>query len=101
MAGFRPLNGHTGEVARWIIGLVMLALVTYYNRDREAGERVVMIDVREQIRFEENQRSFSRIERAVEEQGEKLEALISSESRRIRPEGTSEPTYPRGRMFDR
>jgi translation initiation factor 2B subunit (eIF-2B alpha/beta/delta family) len=71
--GMEPLNGKTGEFLRYLLGLALAAIVSYYTamdalKDAVSAtnSRVSVIESREQQHFEEVQRSLSRIERAIE-----------------------------------
>lgn len=56
MAG--PLNGKTGEVLRWVVGLVVTALVAYFTAQAKTGERLAVVETR----WEEMQRRMNAIE---------------------------------------
>lgn len=54
-----PLNGKTGEYARWVITLVAAALVSYFA----FKERVAALDQREQDHFEAVQQTLKMMDR--------------------------------------
>lgn len=67
--GLMGLNGKTGEVLRWILGLVLAGIVAYFGAQSAIENRVAAnegavqtIKATEQNHFEEIQRTLSRIE---------------------------------------
>lgn len=69
----QPLNGRTGELVRYLIGLGLAAVVAYFTAigqlresQTETNGKLSVIDQREQSHFEEVQRSLIRIERFME-----------------------------------
>ncbi len=67
------LNGRTGEMVRWVAGLVLAGLIAYLTAQTQIEHRMTTTDgnvagikTLEQAHFEEVQRSLVRIERAIE-----------------------------------
>ena len=60
------MNGKTGEIIRYVIGLGLAAIVAYFTALGSVQTSVAVIDSREQQHFDEIQRGLQRIERAVE-----------------------------------
>lgn len=61
-----PLNGKTGEMLRWVIGLMIAGLVYYFSGIGALQERVSKVETLEESHFQEVQRSLVRIERFME-----------------------------------
>ena len=61
-----PLNGKTGEIVRYLIGLGVAGVVAYFTAIGALQERVSRVETLEQSHFEEVQRSLQRIERFME-----------------------------------
>lgn len=71
--GLGGLNGKTGEVLRWVLGISLGCVVAYYTAQIEIERRLTMTDgavsairTLEEAHFQEVQRSLTRIERAIE-----------------------------------
>lgn len=68
-----PLNGRTGEMVRYLIGLAIAGLVAYYTAQIQTEHRLTQatgdltaVKTLEQAHFDEVQRSLVRIERFME-----------------------------------
>lgn len=68
-----PLNGKTGEVIRWAIGVLIVLFGGYFaaqsaidHKQADTDRSLAEVRVREQTHFEETQRSLIRIERFME-----------------------------------
>ncbi len=68
-----PLNGRTGELVRYLIGLGLAGMVAYFTAQIQTEHRLTQTDgevanikTLEQAHFEEVQRSLIRIERFME-----------------------------------
>jgi hypothetical protein len=59
-------NGKTGEMVRYLLGVVVAVLASYYAAQNAINERLAVVETREQTRFEQNQQTLQRIERSVE-----------------------------------
>lgn len=71
-----PLNGKTGEFIRWVIGLGLAALVSYYTAIGSIRERVGNIDTREQGHFDEVQRTLQRMDANQEQRFNELKNYL-------------------------
>lgn len=67
------LNGRTGELLRYLIGLALAGIVAYYTAQIQTEHRLTQADgdlaavkTLEQAHFDETQRSLVRIERFME-----------------------------------
>lgn len=60
------IHSKPGEFLRYLIGLAIAGIVSYFTAVSAINERLAVVDTREQTRFEENQRTLARIERSVE-----------------------------------
>jgi demethoxyubiquinone hydroxylase (CLK1/Coq7/Cat5 family) len=56
------MNGKTGEVLRWAIGLALAALVAHYT----AVARISVMEEREENHYGEVMRKLERIERKID-----------------------------------
>lgn len=74
-------NGRNGEMVRWIAGILLAWLVSYYASDRDTASRVTGIDTREQSRFEETQRSLARIEVSLRQYEVEIRRMVREEIR--------------------
>lgn len=70
-----PQNGK-GELLRWAAGMALAAIVSYYTAINTLNVRVTTIDTREQTRFEEMQRTLSRIEATLLRQEDQYQRIL-------------------------
>lgn len=73
------INGKTGELVRYALGLGLAAVVAYFTAIGALQERVSKVETLEQSHFEETQRSLLRIERTME----RLESASTEQQERI------------------
>jgi hypothetical protein len=57
-----PFNGKTGEVVRYLIGLLAAGMVAYFTAQAKTGERLAVVETREQARWEAVQQRMNAIE---------------------------------------
>jgi hypothetical protein len=76
-------NGRTGEWLRWLGGLALAALVSYYTAQGALNEKLAVIDTREQTRWEEVQRRLGAIEASTSRNEELFREVLSDWSRGI------------------
>lgn len=62
-SALRPLaNGKLVELGKWVVGLVVTALVAYYTAVGAIEQRVTRVETREETHFAEVLRQLDRIE---------------------------------------
>lgn len=95
VTGRNPLNGHTGEMLRYVIGLALAALVAYFTAqtktEREMAEtkgEVAANRTLEQAHFEEIQRTL----KMMDENNERRLNLIQGAINRIEATGADRRT---------
>jgi hypothetical protein len=89
-----PLNGKTGEVVRWVIGLVLVALVSYFTSIGTVQTRISLVEDR-QVRFGEDLKEIKADVKSI------LLASRRRDPERYEPEPSHETPRPPSRMFDR
>lgn len=60
--GESRFNGRTGEWIRWLGGMVVAGIVAYLTAMGAMQKQIAIIDTREQTRWEEVQRTLTRME---------------------------------------
>jgi hypothetical protein len=75
MAG--PLNGRTGEVMRWCIGLAVAALVSYFTAQGTTNQRLTKVETEGAERWYYVQSSLTRIEGRLERRDQEMQQIIS------------------------
>jgi predicted aminopeptidase len=63
----QPLNGKTGEMLRWVIGLAVAVLVSYFTAQNATNERLTKVETQGTERWDYIQSSLGRIERKQDE----------------------------------
>lgn len=53
-----PLNGKTGEMVRWVIGLVLCGIIAYFTAQSSINARIAVVETSERQHFEEIQRTL-------------------------------------------
>lgn len=61
-----PLNGRTGEVVRWAIGIVLAGIVAYFTALGAMQAQIAVVIERERNHYEEIVRRLDRIEQKVD-----------------------------------
>jgi hypothetical protein len=61
------LNGHTGEMIRWVLGMALAGFVAYYTAQGALQERISALETTQRLQWEDVQRSLSRIETDLRE----------------------------------
>lgn len=67
MAEVFGINGKTGELVRWLLGIVTAALISYYTALGAIENRVTAVETKQEAQFGELQRSFSDIRTDIRE----------------------------------
>lgn len=81
--GTGSLNGNTGKLLQWLIGLGAAAIVSYFTAQGAMNEKLATIDTREQIRWEEVQRRLSTIEASTQRNEQLFREVLADWSRGI------------------
>lgn len=68
-----PLNGKTGEVMRWCIGLAVAALVSYFTAQNTTNERLTKIETR----WEFVQGSLTEIKTELKDQRKDIRDIVT------------------------
>lgn len=58
-SGLLGLNGLTGELLRWIVGLAMSAIIAYFSAQASVTNRLTAVETTQRLQFEEIQRSLA------------------------------------------
>lgn len=66
-SGLLGLNGRTGELVRWVVGLAMSAIVAYFSAQASVTNRLTAVETTQRLQFEEIQRSLSDLKLDVRE----------------------------------
>lgn len=66
-SGLLGLNGLTGELVRWVVGLAMSAIVAYFSAQASVTNRLTAVETTQRLQFEEIQRSLSDLKLDVRE----------------------------------
>lgn len=66
-SGLLGLNGLTGELVRWVVGLAMSAIVAYFSVQASVTNRLTAVETTQRLQFEEIQRSLSDLKLDVRE----------------------------------
>lgn len=62
------MNGWTGEALRWVAGLILAGVVSYYTAIGSIKARIGVIEERENNHYSEVMRKLDRIERKLDDQ---------------------------------
>lgn len=57
--GLLGLNGKTGEVLRWLLGMVSAALIAYFTAQSAIEQRVTAVETRQSAQYEDLQRQVT------------------------------------------
>lgn len=57
--GLLGLNGKTGEVLRWLIGMAAAALISYFTAQSAIEQRVTAVETRQSAQYEDLQRQVT------------------------------------------
>ena len=71
-----PLNGKTGEVMRWVIGLVVAGLVSYFTAQGAMQQRLSVVETTERLHYEATQRDLQDIKSLLYRQEDRWQRVL-------------------------
>jgi hypothetical protein len=75
-AGLLGLNGKTGEVLRWLLGLAGAALISYFTAQGAIEQRVTAVETKEGAHFEEVIRRMDLMQTDVRELRQDIKSAV-------------------------
>lgn len=74
--GGRSFNGKTGELMRWVIGLAVAVLVSYFTAQNATNERLTTVETTERLHYEANQRDLHDIKASLLRQEDRWQRVL-------------------------
>lgn len=70
------LNGKTGDLMRWLIGIAAAVLVSYFTAKGTTDQRLTKVETQSEERWQYVQQSLARIEGGLHRRDQEMQQII-------------------------